>query len=288
MRSASRSTAAAGGAAVSGSTVGARAAGALWAVVAALVAGARWRSRSRKQIGRACCTKRCGRRPNRAAPVLLRASGGSARCGSKDDRMCRRAQRCVGPPARTTLRTRSLRSRGVARQRMEWGAQRKRRKRVVRVNDDGWYRWMFVACVDAGGSTSVSRATRRRKEQTSWWNRKICQFGASGPEGDAQALGGRWAIAARFRRKAKGLLFSPEHAGALLLPRRATTCTRRGSAPSPRHRVRRRAGAGGRSKPIATWSCAGGCATKRRGGCGEACPARPRGSRRAIAWEWFV
>ena len=41
-------------------------------------------------------------------------------------------------------------------------------------------------------------------------------LGASGPEGDAR-VGRPLLIAARFRRKAKGLLFSPEHAGALLL-----------------------------------------------------------------------
>ena len=49
-------------------------------------------------------------------------------------------------------------------------------------------------------------------------------LGASGPEGDAR-VGRPLLIAARFRRKAKGLLFSPEHAGALLL------------APCMRHRL---------------------------------------------------
>ena len=49
----------------------------------------------------------------RAAPVLLRASR-TKRCGSKDDRTCgsTSAAACWASPARTTLRTRSLRSRG--------------------------------------------------------------------------------------------------------------------------------------------------------------------------------
>ena len=96
-------------------------------------------------------------------------------------------------------------------------------------------------------------------------------LGASGPEGDAR-VGRPLLIAARFRRKAKGLLFSPEHAGALLL--------------APCNDVHT---AGWCSKPIATWSRAGGCATKaqRRLWRGSR-PARPRGSRRAIAWEWFA
>ena len=47
-------------------------------------------------------------------------------------------------------------------------------------------------------------------------NRKIRRSVRLVPEGDAR-VGRPLLIAARFRRKAKGLLFSPEHAGALLL-----------------------------------------------------------------------
>ena len=51
---------------------------------------------------------------------------------------------------------------------------------------------------------------------TSWWNRKIRRSVRLVPKG-TRAVGRPLLIAARFRRKAKGLLFSPEHAGALLL-----------------------------------------------------------------------
>ena len=62
-------------------------------------------------------------------------------------------------------------------------------------------------------------------------------LGASGPEGDAR-VGRPLLIAARFRRKAKGLLFSPEHAGALLL----APCNDENVSDLRGSRVRRRRG----------------------------------------------
>ena len=62
-------------------------------------------------------------------------------------------------------------------------------------------------------------------------------LGASGPEGDAR-VGRPLLIAARFRRKAKGLLFSPEHAGALLLAP-CNDCLLY-TSPSPRDRQKSR------------------------------------------------
>ena len=101
-------------------------------------------------------------------------------------------------------------------------------------------------------------------------------LGASGPEGDAR-VGRPLLIAARFRRKAKGLLFSPEHAGALLL----APCNDVHTA-GMRHRldIAFVDAQGWCSKPIATWSRGRGAQQKRRGGCGEV--SRP------CATPWFT
>ena len=109
-------------------------------------------------------------------------------------------------------------------------------------------------------------------------------LGASGPEGDAR-VGRPLLIAARFRRKAKGLLFSPEHAGALLL----APCNDVHTA-GMRHRLDI-AFVDAQGLVLEAHRDVGPCrsATKaqRRLWRGSR-PARPRGSRRAIAWEWFA